>query len=191
MKAQPLTRDEAKALLDACADTTTGIRDRALLTLLYRGSMRIGATLRIRPADIDWDRGIVTIQSDKGGKGRAVTIDPQAMDVLRIWSERRKTIGVNGHHPFFCGVKVSVRGNALKPGQFRCKIKELQAKAGIEKRCHLHGLRHTGASEMAEEGIDLPTIASQLGHAYVSTTSQYIHQLRPDLMNAQLRERTW
>ena len=68
---------------------------------------------------------------------------------------------------------------------------ELQKKAGIERRCHLHGLRHTAASELLEEGFDIATIARQLGHAHMSTTSRYLHQLRPDIMNERLKERTW
>jgi integrase/recombinase XerD len=191
MNAQPLTKDEVKALLAACPDTNTGIRDRALFTALWRGSMRITATLHIRPADIDWDRGLVAIQQDKGGKGRTAVLDAQAMDVLRIWAERRKSLGINGHHPFFCVIHQQSRGNLLRASHYRRLIKKLQEEAGIEKRCYLHVLRHTGASEMAEEGLGLPTISVQLGHRHVATTSRYIHILRPDLSDARLRERTW
>ena len=184
MIAQALTGEEAKALIDACNNnTTSGIRDRAVFTVLWRGSMRISATLRILPSDIDWTRGMVTIQSDKGGKGRIVVLDDQAMDVLRIWSERRNTLGINGHQNFFCATNKQARGNRLDSSYFRHKIKALQKKAGIERRCHCHALRHTGASNLLEEGFDLATIAGQLGHAHISTTSRYLHQLRPDLAN--------
>ncbi len=188
---QPLTREEAKKLLDACPATDAGIRDRALFALLYRGAMRIGATLRLRPADFDWDRKLVTIQKDKGGKGRTVSLDNQVVDILRIWAERRKSLGVNGHHPFFCAIQGDARGNSINPSHYRRRIKRLQEKAGIERRCHLHGFRHTAASELLEEGFDIATIARQLGHKYASTTSQYIHQLRPDLMDEKLKERVW
>jgi len=191
MKPQPLSKEEAKALLAACTDTDTGVRDRALFTALWRGSMRISATLKIRPADIDWDRNLITIQEDKGGEGRTVVLDSQAMDVLRIWAERRKSLGLNGHHVFFCAIYGDSRGNKVDASHFRRRIKRLQQKAGIEKRCHLHGLRHTGASEMIEEGLGLTTIAAQLGHKNVSTTSQYIHRLRPDLADQRLKERAW
>jgi site-specific recombinase XerD len=192
MIAQTLTTEEAKALIDACNNhTNSGIRDRAVFTVLWRGSMRISATLRIMPSDIDWTRGMVTIQSDKGGRGRTVVLDDQAMDVLKIWAERRKALGMNGHHRFFCGTNSQAKGNHLDPSHFRHQIKKMQAKAGIPKRCHLHGLRHTGASNLLEEGFDLATIAAQLGHAHTSTTSRYLHQLRPDLMSSKLRERVW
>lgn len=191
MRSQPLSRDEAKALIDTCSDTDAGIRDRAVFTALWRGSMRIGATLRIMPLDIDWNNNLVIIQRDKGGKSRTVVLDAQAIDVLRIWAERRKTLGVNGHHFFFCTVQKNALGKHVDPSHFRHRIKKMQKKAGIEKRCHLHCLRHTGASELLEEGFDLATIAGQLGHAHTSTTSRYLHRLRPDLMNEKLKERKW
>ena len=188
---QPLTRPEAKSLLAACSQTTAGIRDRAVFVILYRGGTRITATLAIRPSDIDWDRGLITVHEDKGGKGRTVVLDAEAMDALRVWSERRKSLGINGHHPFFCATNRPARGKLLDSSHYRHKIKALRKKAGIEKRCHLHGLRHTAASELLEEGFDLATIAAQLGHAHTSTTSRYLHRLRPDLMNEQLRQRKW
>jgi len=191
MRSQPLSRDEAKALIGTCSDTNAGIRDRAVFTALWRGSMRIGATLRIMPSDIDWNNNLVIIQRDKGGKSRTIVLDAEAMDVLRIWSERRKVLGVNGHHVFFCATNKQARGNQLDSSQFRHRIKKMQKKAGIEKRCHCHGLRHTAASELAEEGFSLTTIAAQLGHVHVSTTSRYIHRLRPDLTDERLKQRSW
>jgi integrase/recombinase XerC len=191
MLPQPLTRQEVKSLLAACGGTTAGIRDKAVFATLYRGGTRISATLQIRPSDIDWDRKLVTIHTDKGGKGRVIVLDDGAMDILRVWAERRKSLGVNGHHPFFCCTNSQSLGKLLDSSHYRHKIQRLRTKAGIERRCHCHGLRHTAASEMLEEGFDLATIAGQLGHAHTSTTSRYLHQLRPDLMNEKLKERTW
>ena len=191
MQPQPLSRDDAKALLAACSNTSAGIRDRAVFATLYRGGTRISATLQIRPSDIDWERRLVTIHTDKGGKGRTIALDDRAMDILRAWSERRKSLGINGHFPFFCATNKQARGSGLDTSHFRHKIKALQKKAGIARRCHLHALRHTAASELLEEHFDLATIAGQLGHVHISTTSRYLHQLRPDLMNEKLKERKW
>jgi len=191
MQPQALSRDEAKSLLSACSDTTVGIRDRAVFTTLYRGGTRITATLAIRPSDIDWERRIITIQSDKGGKGRTIAIDAEALDILRVWAERRKSLGLNGHHLFFCATNSLSLGNRLDSSHFRHKIQKLRKKAGIERRCHCHGLRHTAASELLEENFDIATIAGQLGHSHISTTSRYLHQLRPDLMSEKLKERVW
>ncbi len=191
MQPQPLLREEARALLAACSNTSSGIRDRAVFATLYRGGSRIGETLKIRPADIDWDRKIVVIQEGKGNKSRTIVLDDGALDVLKTWAERRKALGVNGHHFFFCATNKQALGNHLNSSHFRHKIKELQVKAGIERRCHLHCLRHTAASELLEEGFDMATIAGQLGHTHISTTSRYLHALRPDIMNEKLKERVW
>ena len=191
MQPTPLSRDEARALLDACPDTTVGIRDRAVLTVLYRGGTRISATLKIRPADIDWERRLILLHNDKGGKGRTVVLDDGAMAILKIWDERRTSLGLNGRHPFFCVTRKTSLGNPLDSSHFRRQIKRLQGKAGITRRCHLHGLRHTAASELVEEGFDLMTISQQLGHAHASTTSMYLHRLRPDLANERLAQREW
>lgn len=191
MQPQPLAKHEALSLLAACGNTTAGIRDRAVYTMLWRGGMRISATLQIMPSDVDWTRSIVTVHRDKGGKGRPVVLDVQAMDTLRAWIERRASLGVNGRCVLFCAVSKKALGNPLNSSHFRRKIQKLRKKAGIEKRCHCHGLRHTAASELLEEGFDVATIAAQLGHAYTSTTARYLHQLRPDLAHEKLAQRKW
>ncbi len=191
MQPQPLSRDEAKALLAACDNTTAGIRDKAVLTTLYRGGTRISETLKVRPADINWERKLLVIQEGKGNKSRTIVLDDGALDVLKTWAERRKSLGINGHHPFFCATNKPARGNRLDSSHYRKLVKELQKKAGIERRCHLHGLRHTAASELLEEGFDIATIAGQLGLANISSTSLYLHRLRQYLMNEKLKERTW
>lgn len=191
MKSQPFSKNEAIALINACPNTTAGIRDKALLALLYRGGTRISATLRIRPGDIDWDRKVLVIHKDKGNKGRTIVLDEDCLNILKIWSERRKSLGVNGKHPFFCGVNKNSLGKELSSSQYRHKFKKLQEDTGIEKRCHPHCMRHTHASELVQEGFDLATISRQLGHSSASVTARYIHELCPELMNEKLSQRKW
>ena len=191
MQPQPLSRDEAKSLLAACDNTTAGIRDKAVFATLYRGGTRISETLKVRPADINWEKKLLVIQEGKGNKSRTIVLDDGVLDILKTWAERRKSLDINGHHPFFCATNKQARGNHLDSSYYRHKIKELQVKAGIERRCHLHGLRHTAASEMLEEGFNIATIGRQLGHKHISTTDLYMHIMRPDLMNEKLKERTW
>lgn len=191
MEPQPLSRNEAKALLDACSNTTAGIRDKAVFATLYRGGTRISATLKVRQSDIDWDRKTLVIHEGKGGKGRTVVLDDGVMEILKTWADIRKTFMLIPDLPFFCGVNSQALGNHIDSSYFRHRIQSLRKKAGIEKRCHLHGLRHTAASELLEEGFDIATIAAQLGHSHTSTTSRYLHRLRPDLMASKLKERSW
>ena len=79
----------------------------------------------------------------------------------------------------------------MNAAQVREKLPRLARKVGIAKRVHAHGLRHTGASELASEGTDLVTIQHQLGHSSAATTSRYLHALNPQARIEMLRKRMW
>ena len=70
-------------------------------------------------------------------------------------------------------------------------LARIAAKAGIEKRVHPHGLRHTHALELASEGTPINTIQLQLGHGNASTTSAYIQKLAPQVVIATMQRRKW
>jgi site-specific recombinase XerD len=185
---EPLSADEVKALMNVCSRRApTGIRDRALICILWRGQLRVSEALALKPADFDASKGTVRILRGKGGKDRVAIIDQQAVDVLAAWLERRKKLGFSGHRPIFCTLK----GGPVNSVQVRMMLKRRAAKAGIEKRVHPHGLRHTGASEMADEGISLKDIQHQLGHSNIATTDRYLHRLNPVARAERLRSRTW
>ena len=107
--------------------------------------------------------------------------------MLTAWLECRKRIGLNGHRPVFCTLK----GQPVSTAQVREMLPRRARRAGIEKRVHAHGLRHTGASEMVEEGIALLDIQHQLGHSSAATTDRYLHALNPVARAERLRSRTW
>src|SRR5205823_14618331 len=123
----------------------------------------------------------------KGGKPRVVVIDEQAAAVLGEWLAVRATLGVNGHKPIFCTLK----GGKINPAQLREKLPKLARKANLTKRIHCHSFRHSGASELAQEGVALIDIQHQLGHAAASTTDAYLHSLNPVARAERLRGRTW
>src|SRR5437016_1978829 len=80
--AEILTPDEVRALIKACSNRApTGIRNRALLVLLYRGGLRITEALRLHPKDLDRAAGTVTVLRGKGGKRRTIGLDPGVIDV--------------------------------------------------------------------------------------------------------------
>jgi len=94
-RAEVLSRAEAGALIAACsAASRTGIRNRALITLLYRGGLRISEALALRPADVDPDRGTVRIMDGKGHKPRTVGLDPGAMATVQRWADKRREAGI-------------------------------------------------------------------------------------------------
>jgi site-specific recombinase XerD len=116
-----------------------------------------------------------------------VIIDQQAAEVLTAWIETRKKLGLNGHRPIFCTLK----GKPVSSAQIREMLPRRARKVGIEKRVHAHGLRHTGASELAQEGVALLDIQQQLGHSSAATTDRYLHALNPVGRAERLRARTW
>lgn len=190
-KLEPFTREEFKAILQQYArKTPSSIRDRAIIVFLYRAAARIGATLRMMPDDIDWNRNIVRIYKDKGGKTRTVALDERAMSFLRHWNDVRNTFNVPENTPFFFTCKPPI-GRNVDPVWVLRVLKHRCLKAGITRPVTLHLLRHTGASELLEEGFDVATISRVLGHSSIQTTYRYLHELRPDIMNSRLVEREW
>jgi integrase/recombinase XerD len=183
-----LTKEEVLALMDACSKRApTGKRDRALICLLWRGQLRISEALKLKPADVDLETGLVRVLVGKGGKSRTVGVDPKCCSVLGIWLEARSKLGMNGHQALFCTLK----GGRMDSTQIREKLPRLGAKAGITKRVHAHGLRHTGASELVEEGASLLEIQEQLGHSSAATTDRYLKQINPKARLERMRGREW
>ena len=87
--------------------------------------------------------------------------------------------------------KVDEIEESLSSSYCRSLFARLAKKTGIDKRVHPHGLRHTGASEMREEGIDIGVISKQLGHASISTTARYLDHLAPTAVVQAIRGRRW
>jgi len=183
-----LTPDEVKTLMGVCSTRApTGIRNRALIAVLYRGLLRIDEALALKPKDLYRDAGTIQILHGKGNKFRVVGLDGGAWAVLQIWVERRAALGMNGRHALFCNLK----GKRLLPSYCRALFARLAEKANIDKRVHPHGLRHTGAAEMRAEGIDMGVISKQLGHASIATTSRYLDHIAPAVVVEAVRRRKW
>jgi len=183
-----LTADEVRGLIEACSNRApTGIRNRALIVAMYRGGLRAGETLALRPKDVDTAAGTLTVLHGKGDRRRVVGLDPGAMAILSRWLETRHTLGINGHAPLFC----TLQGKPLKPSYLRTLLPRLAEKAGIEKRVHPHGLRHTHAYELMMEGVPVPIIQQQLGHTSLATTDRYVAHLAPVELIERMQSREW
>lgn len=193
--AEPLTPDEAQALVDAIPGRgPLAVRNRALVALLWRSGLRVSEALALRPADVDERAGTVRVREGKGRKDRVAVIDSRALGYLRAWTEVRKGLGLNGRQPLFCSVgSGSTRrpGEPVDPSYVRRLLPKLGERAGIEKRVHAHGLRHTMATEMVERGLPLHVIAGQLGHSSTATTDTYLAKLMPSERIAAMRAAGW
>jgi site-specific recombinase XerD len=178
--AETLTRDEVGRLLSAIrGQSSTAMRNRALIATLYRGGLRISEALALRPSDIDADTGELHIRKAKGRKSRRVKLDAGAVETVNLWRERRKALGFGGRAPLFCGIKGATAGGELKTPYVRRLLPQLAERAGIEKRVHPHGLRHSRAAELAAEGVPVNVIQEILGHTSLSTTNTYLAHVHP------------
>ncbi|MFN9787327.1 MAG: tyrosine-type recombinase/integrase [Planctomycetia bacterium] len=183
-----LAEDEVRQLVRACSNRApTGTRNRALLTLLYRTGLRISEALALHPKDLDPAEGRVVVRHGKGDKARVVGLDHESFAVIERWMDRRSKLGLNGRQPVFC----TLRGEPVKSPYVRALLRRLGRKAGIEKRVHAHGLRHTHAAELAREGTPMNLIRAQLGHANLSTTSRYLDHIAPQELIDRMRSRSW
>jgi site-specific recombinase XerD len=183
-----LTGDEVKALIRACSNRApTGVRNRALITVLYRGGLRLGEALALKPKDVDPDAGTVVVLHGKGDRRRTVGLDPGAMAILLRWMEKRRSLGLTGRQPLFS----TLQGRPLHPSYVRTMLHRLGEKAEVEKRCNPHALRHTLAFELMWEGVPAPVIQRQLGHTSLATTQRYLDHLAPKDLVETMQRRTF
>jgi site-specific recombinase XerD len=192
--AEVLTPAEIHRLIAACPRRgPSGLRNRALIVVLWRAGLRITEALELQPKDVDLDALTITILHGKGDKRRVVGIDPQAGAVITVWLQERAKLGVGPRAPLFCTIARSYngRGNPIRSAYVRECLKNLARRAGIEKRVHPHGLRHTHAYELANEGTPLHLIQAQLGHTSLATTDRYVRHLAPVLALRAVQARTW
>jgi integrase/recombinase XerD len=171
--AEPLSPAEVHAVIGQCsAASRTGIRNRALLTLLYRSGLRIAEALALKPSDIDPQRHTARVLHGKGDKATVRGFHPSATDALARWIDTRKSLGLrNG--PLFC----TLQGDPLSDRYVRNLLHRLAAQAGVDKRVHPHGLRHTFADELRAAGVDVVVISKLLGHSSIAVTSRYLDHL--------------
>jgi site-specific recombinase XerD len=186
--AEPLTPDEVKALLKACSNRApTGVRNRAMLSILYRCGLRVGEVVALMVKDFDPAAGTVRILHGKGDKCRVVGIDPEAVAIVQRWLDKRATIGLNGRHALFS----TLQGRPLQTVYLRNLMKRLAKKTGLAKRANPHSLRHSFAFELANEGTPVHCIQQILGHTSLATTDRYIRHLNPRAAIEAMQQRTW
>jgi site-specific recombinase XerD len=123
----------------------------------------------------------------KGDRSRIVGIDPGACRVIEEWIERRARLGFGASVALFC----TTRGTPMKDSYLKTLLPRLARQAGIEKRVHPHGLRHTHAYELMMEGVEMPIIQKQLGHVSLATTAIYLNHIAPKQVIEAMRKREW
>jgi site-specific recombinase XerD len=171
--AEPLTPAEVQSLISLCSvRAPTGIRNRALLMLLYRSGLRISELLALKVSDVNPDRHSLRVLDTKSGQPQTRGFHPSADDALMRWLDTRRGLGFrNG--PLFC----TLDGGPVSDDYVRGLLHRLGRKAGLDKRVHPHGLRHTFAAELEASGTPVTKISRQLGHSSIAVTSRYLDHL--------------
>ena len=156
---------------------TRGLRDRALLELLYAAGLRISEAIGLDREDLSTDGAFVRVIG-KGDKERLVPVGDVALDWLARWIDgpRARSSRSAMSHPGRGGpLFLGDRGGRLARQQAWAAVKRAASRAGLADRVSPHTLRHSFATHLLEGGADLRIVQELLGHASISTTQLYTH----------------
>lgn len=165
-----LNRSEIDTLL-AAPDTSceTGLRDRAILELMYASGLRVSEVVDLRISDVDIDAGIVSA-TGKGSKTRRVPVGSSAVEWLKSYlAVRRKNENIEIDELF-----ITPAGSKLKRDIIYRSIKAYAESCGFE-RVTPHTLRHSFATHLVQNNADIRSVQEMLGHTDISTTQVYTH----------------
>jgi integrase len=197
--------DEVRSILATCSSAPTGRRDRAYLMLLWQAGLRCFEAIDLLPGDIDFGRKTVRVRDGKGGKSRTSAVGPEALDALARWFRVRDRLGIGAvvnprvsrrkadlgrlvypdPLPFvFCTLST---GRTVAPRDMREMIGRRADKAGLSRRAHCHGLRHSHAVALDRAGTPVSVTSQQLGHSSLAITTTYLAHINADQKVAAVR----
>lgn len=174
-----LSQEEVKRLLAAPPTSNAlGLRDKAMLELLYAAGLRVSELVTLRLSDVDLEVGYVRCQG-KGGKDRVVPLGRDAQTAVRGYlADSRPHLQRGRSSPVLF---LSRLGWPLTRQGFWKLLRAYATAAGIDRRVTPHTLRHSFATHLLEGGADLRAVQAMLGHADISTTQIYTHVSRAHL----------
>ena len=180
-----LSEDQVDALLSA-PDTSTelGLRDKAMLELLYASGLRVSELVKLKTLHVSLNEGILRIMG-KGSKERLVPFGDMARDSLLGYMQNARStlLGAKQTDDLFVTASGPKAGTAMSRIMFWSLIKKYAIMAGITTPLSPHTLRHAFATHLLNHGADLRSVQVLLGHADISTTTIYTHVARERLKN--------
>jgi integrase/recombinase XerD len=174
-----LTEQEVETLLDApLVSDVLGLRDRAMLELLYACGLRVSELVGLAPEQLSLAQGVVRI-TGKGDKERLVPLGEAAVAWLQRYLEKSRPVLCQGRavRELF----VSQQGRGMTRQTFWHRLRHYARQAGIDKHLSPHTLRHAFATHLLNHGADLRVVQMLLGHSDLSTTQIYTHVARERL----------
>ncbi|MBI2483612.1 tyrosine-type recombinase/integrase [Candidatus Uhrbacteria bacterium] len=165
-----LTRTEIERLLTQ----SKNLKHRLLLAISYAAGLRVSEALSLRVRDIDLEELIITIRQGKGRKDRRTVLSQKLITDLRALIAGRDSAAY---------LFESERGGKLTAGTASAVFRAALKKAEIKKDASFHSLRHSFATHLLENGVDVRYVQELLGHANIRTTQIYTHLTNPALKN--------
>lgn len=166
---------EVQRLLNAPAsDSPQGLRDRAILELLYASGMRVSELTGLNVGDVDCERGQVMV-TGKGDKERLVLMGEPAQRALKRYLTEGRSQFIRKQGPAPRALFLNRLGSRLSDRSVQMILEKYRKRAGLKKKVTPHTLRHTFATHMLDGGADLRVVQELLGHALLSTTQVYTH----------------
>jgi len=152
----------------------TGLRNRAMMSLMLHCGLRLSEVTNLRPSNINLTKGKLRVESGKGNKDRDLAIPEYLTDLLDSWRKKRP----QGDYFF-----TTLKGEKLSSRYVQNMVKRYSQKAGITKNISPHSLRHTYATQYYRQTKDIETLRRILGHSDISTTTIYITLANIDVEN--------
>lgn len=160
------------------ADKATGLRNRAMIELLYASGLRVSEICQAEISDLNLEMGLIRVFG-KGGKQRLVPVGQAALASIRTYLEGGRAALLKGRDSKY--LFITARGGPLTRQGFWKALGVVGQQAGLAKAPSPHVLRHTFATHLLEGGADLRSVQTMLGHADIGTTQIYTHVMRSRL----------
>jgi len=174
-----LTEQDVELLLNAPdVNTALGLRDRAMLEVLYASGLRVSELTGLTVAQVSMDMGVVRVMG-KGSKERLVPLGEEALEWIRRYLAEARAVLLNNR--VSNAMFVTARGEGMTRQMFWYLIKRHAQQGGLNKSLSPHTLRHAFATHLLNHGADLRVVQLLLGHADISTTQIYTHVARERL----------
>lgn len=177
-----LTPAEVESLINAPDNTPVGVRDKAMLELMYSSALRRGELCDLDLYDANLKDMVIHVRISKTNRARLVPMGTKAKEAIEQYLLSSRPI--MARHPGENALFISQYGTRITKGCVNYIVKAYSKKVKLEKKISPHGLRHSCATHLLQNGADIIHIQRILGHARLKTTQIYTRVINPDLKKA-------